>query len=155
MAMAKSATTHERKYMLNAVNANAAMTAANPLSGQPTTKDVQDIFLKIFSTELAHQNPLSPMDNKEWVQQFVQFSSYNQMATLNKQLESLKQMVGFLQAASLVGKQITYSDEVNATQQGIVSGVSQKNGELFVDVGDKKIPFTSISQVKEQKGVQV
>ncbi len=141
--------------MLNAVNANAAMTAANPLSGQPTTKDVQDIFLKIFSTELAHQNPLSPMDNKEWVQQFVQFSSYNQMATLNKQLESLKQMVGFLQAASLVGKQITYSDEVNATQQGIVSGVSQKNGELFVDVGDKKIPFTSISQVKEQKGVQV
>lgn len=140
--------------MIDNINSTKAASATNPLSAQTTPKQAEDIFLKLFSSELTQQNPLSPMDNKEWVEQFVQFSSYNQMATLNRQIESIKQMLGLVQSASLVGKEIVYTNANNIPEQGRVDGIAQKNGELFICVNDKEVAFTDILQVKIEKGEQ-
>ncbi len=44
-------------------------------------------FLKLMMTQLQHQDPLSPMDNKDFIAQMAQFSSVEQMANIAKNTE--------------------------------------------------------------------
>lgn len=47
----------------------------------------QDAFLNLMMTQLAHQDPLSPMDNQEMIAQMAQFSSVEQMGLINENME--------------------------------------------------------------------
>ena len=42
----------------------------------------QDAFLKLLTTQMAHQDPLDPMSNEQFVAQLAQFSSLEQMITM-------------------------------------------------------------------------
>jgi flagellar basal-body rod modification protein FlgD len=70
----------------------------------------KDAFLQLLVTQLQNQDPLQPMDNTEFVAQLAQFSSLEQLTSVNDQLSSVQ--LGLisssnLQAAGLVGKEVT------------------------------------------------
>lgn len=48
-----------------------------------------DNFLKLLTTQLRYQDPLSPLDSNEFVGQLVQFSQVEQSINTNKNLEKL------------------------------------------------------------------
>lgn len=52
---------------------------AKKLKNQEVDKDA---FLKLFMTQLQHQDPLSPMDNKDFIAQMAQFSSVEQLTNI-------------------------------------------------------------------------
>ena len=60
-----------------------AADAAKSLSG------TYDSFLKLLTTQLQHQDPLSPMDSSQFVSQLVQFSEVEQAIATNSNLENL------------------------------------------------------------------
>ena len=49
----------------------------------------QDAFLTLLLTQLAHQDPLNPMDSLEFTSQLSQFSELEQMVGLNDKLDDL------------------------------------------------------------------
>ncbi|WZL74845.1 flagellar hook capping FlgD N-terminal domain-containing protein [Clostridiaceae bacterium 35-E11] len=51
----------------------------------------KDTFLKLLVAQLRHQDPLNPMEDKEFVSQMAQFSSLEQIQNLNK---TMQQMAG-------------------------------------------------------------
>lgn len=66
---------------------------AEPSSGAPSltksTKGMgQDEFLKMLVAQLKNQDPLNPMDGKEMAAQLAQFSTVEQLITMNKSLEA-------------------------------------------------------------------
>src|SRR5690625_5888226 len=46
---------------------------------QPSTELGKDEFLKILITQLQHQDPLNPMDDRDFISQMATFSSLEQM----------------------------------------------------------------------------
>ena len=51
--------------------------------------DTFDAFLTLLTTQLKHQDPLSPMDSNQFVQQLVSFSQVEQSIKTNAQLSDL------------------------------------------------------------------
>ncbi len=49
----------------------------------------KDAFLRLLTTQLANQDPLNPMEDKEFIAQLAQFSSLEQMQNLNKAVGNL------------------------------------------------------------------
>ncbi|PVZ66745.1 flagellar hook assembly protein FlgD [Pelagibaculum spongiae] len=69
----------------------------------------QDAFLKLFTAQLANQDPTDPVKNEAFVAQLAQFSSVENLTAVNNKMDVL---AGFsasnqaLQATSLVGKHV-------------------------------------------------
>ena len=47
-------------------------------------------FLKLLTTQMTHQDPLSPMDDKAFIAQMAQFSALEQLININKTMEEQK-----------------------------------------------------------------
>lgn len=60
----------------------------------------KDDFLKILITQLSHQDPTKPMEDKEFIAQMAQFSSLEQMTNMS---EGFKDVADRLQASQAVG----------------------------------------------------
>lgn len=59
----------------------------------PTKKNSQisekDQFLNILMTQLTHQDPMNPLEDKDFIAQMAQFSSLEQLTNLNTTMEKL------------------------------------------------------------------
>ena len=49
----------------------------------------KDAFLKLLVTQLQNQDPLNPLDDKEFIAQLAQFSSLEQMTNISEGITSL------------------------------------------------------------------
>lgn len=81
----------------------------------------QNQFLQLLVTQMQNQDPINPMDSKEFASQLAQFNSVEQLVNVNKGLESLAQSQKVMRAeftnsmaSSLTGKQVrALSNKVN------------------------------------------
>lgn len=107
----------------------------------------KDDFLNLLVTQLRYQDPLKPMEDKEFIAQMAQFSSLEQMQNMNTSFESVK-------AFSLIGKRIAANIVDEATGEvrmveGDVSAVKMSNGKTFVVVRGEDIPVGKITDVTQ------
>ena len=115
----------------------------------------RDAFLKLLIVQLRNQDPLKPVDDKEFIAQLAQFSSLEQMQNVNKNLELLNQAQAtstFQQGVALIGKTIEAIhpdgeyDEASGTNilTGKVDGVDFRSGQPVLKVGDKLVPLANV-----------
>ncbi len=67
-------------------------------------------FLKLLTAQLRHQDPLSPLDSTQFVEQLASFSSLEQQVRSNTSLESMASMIGDIHAmfaSDWLGKTVT------------------------------------------------
>lgn len=70
----------------------------------------KDAFLKLLVTQLQNQDPLNPLDDKEFIAQLAQFSSLEQMTNISEGIASLTEKTAqqdMLSAVSYIGKEVT------------------------------------------------
>lgn len=109
----------------------------------------KDDFLKILTTQLAHQDPSSPLQDKDFIAQMATFSSLEQMTNLNKAFEKFagNQMSNH---AAIIGKEISWTpDGATAPITGVVKGVSTQDGNYFYIVGNEKVPADYVTEIKQ------
>jgi len=71
---------------------------------EPVKSLGKDEFLKLLITELKHQDPTNPMNDREFISQMSQFSSLEQMLNLNNQVGKLISNLSFNSSFNLLGK---------------------------------------------------
>ena len=72
----------------------------------PTQNLGKDDFLKILITQLSYQDPMSPMEDKEFIAQMAQFSTLEQMTSMAKDFAKLTAIINSTEAASALGKNV-------------------------------------------------
>ena len=86
----------------------------------------KDDFMKILITQLTHQDPTSPMEDKEFIAQMAQFSSLEQITNMNQEFTRMASAMTSGQAYSLLGQNVTVIDGDQAVS-GVVDAVSGRD----------------------------
>ena len=100
----------------------------------------KDAFLSLLVTQMQYQDPLSPMDNTEYLAQLAQYSSLEQMTNVASKLgdvyslvENIDSSVLVGQLSGMIGKDIQWSsDDGKSFYEGKVAGVSVTDGQTSV-----------------------
>lgn len=113
----------------------------------------KDEFLKILMTQLQNQDPLDPMDDKDFIAQMATFSSLEQ--TMNM-AESLEQMVQnqfqspVVQYSHMIGQTVTYEDENEEELTSSVLAISQKEGKALLELAnEEQIAVEDITKIEK------
>ncbi|ETT53668.1 flagellar hook capping FlgD N-terminal domain-containing protein [Paenibacillus sp. FSL P4-0338] len=107
----------------------------------------KDQFLKILITQLQNQDPMQPMEDKEFIAQMAQFSSVEQLMNISTQLTALNQSLGSV--SGLIGKDITWTDaETKLPKSGNVESIVVSSGVQYAVVGKERIALTDITQIQ-------
>ena len=78
-----------------------------------------DDFLNIFLAQLNFQDPLEPVDNREFVAQLAQFSSLELANQTNDNMSGLLDVASVSQSVGLLGKEV----QVNADGGSVIGSV--------------------------------
>ncbi|MFK9090541.1 flagellar hook assembly protein FlgD [Bacillus salipaludis] len=109
----------------------------------------KDDFLRILVTQLAHQDPSSPLQDKDFIAQMATFSSLEQMTNLNTAFGKFARSQ-INQYTAAIGKEISWiPDGAKSPVTGVVNGVSSQDGNYFYLVGDTKVPSYQVTEIKE------
>ncbi|NLZ53281.1 MAG: flagellar hook capping protein [Thermoanaerobacteraceae bacterium] len=109
-----------------------------------TTNLGKDDFLKLLVTQLRYQNPLEPMDNKEYIAQLAQFSSLEQMQNLNLQLANLSAIGTIGKTAKAVVEQ----KEIEGTVKGVTFDKGRVNLIICDADNEIKVPIENVAEIR-------
>jgi flagellar basal-body rod modification protein FlgD len=116
----------------------------------------KDQFLKILITQLRHQDPLQPLEDKEFIAQMAQFTSVEQLTNMNTELKLLRQSLG--SASSLIGKEVAWTtvNEKGETKNGtgVVDSIVVKDGSQFAVVKGEQINLDSVNKISNPEATQ-
>lgn len=99
-------------------------------------------FLQLLVTQLRYQDPMAPMEDKEFIAQMAQFSSLEQMQNLNSSML-------MTQASSMIGKKVSWSDGSTNGLSGKVSAVKLVDGQPRLVIGDTILEMSKVTTVQE------
>jgi flagellar basal-body rod modification protein FlgD len=116
----------------------------NPGATQNNTIDQND-FIKLFLSQLQFQDPLEPVDNREFLAQLAQFSNLEQTRQTSQNTEGLLVMNSSAQALGLLNRKVQVQTgsatpttgmviAVEFTQQGPVLTVKPPTGDALSGV---------------------
>lgn len=97
--------------MMNNVSNVSNSLYASTLNAYRNTSGVldKDAFLRLLVTELKNQNPMEPMNNREFISQMAQFSTLEQMSNLSSSIENFiktESVAMKLNAVGMIGKKV-------------------------------------------------
>lgn len=138
----------------NLANINTTQTTSTNSSSSVTTatNDAlgKDAFLKLLVAELSNQDPLNPMEDREFISQMATFSSLEQMQNMNKTLTGMSEANKF-NAVQYIGKAVAFTagDGEEATQKvAVVNHVwfDPKEGTIL-DTTEGEVPLEKVEGV--------
>ncbi len=105
----------------------------------------KDAFLKLLITQLQYQDPLNPVEDKEFVGQMAQFSALEQMQNLNKTTAKGQAfaMIGRIVEGLKFNEKNGEYDEI----VGKVDSVKVKNGEVYLVIGKQELSVEDVKNV--------
>ena len=132
----------------SAIGATTTTAAAGAASTKPTSQTLgKDDFLKLLTTQLQHQDPLNPMDDKEFIGQMAQFSTLEQITNMSSGMTKLALASQVSGATGLLGRQVSYELDDHTTGEGTVGSVSLLDGAVHLDVDGVDVTPDQIQKI--------
>lgn len=136
---------------------NPADAVPTPLSGM-TTREApqsteanselgQDAFLKLLVAQLKYQDPLNPADGAEFLAQTAQFTMVEKLSDLEAQGQSTVTSQQQMQAAQLVGRQVTYVDSTGNLVEGVVESAEYTPDGQSLTIDGQAVELDNITKV--------
>lgn len=125
-------------------------------NSESQSKVSMDDFLKIMAAEIKNQSPLggegSSGSNTDYISQLAQFTTLDQLSSITENLSLLTLMSQQQYSFSLIGKEVTVSDEDGTQVTGIVDSIQFEKGYAVLKVNDKNYYLGAIVSVSNPEG---
>jgi flagellar basal-body rod modification protein FlgD len=145
---------------LASLGAAGAATPTDEVQDRGVNTD-KEAFLKLLVAQVSQQDPMSPQDSSQYVQQLTQFSTLEQLMSLNKGVETLAlgQMSNNSQEAlRFVGRDVVARGDSMIHNQGDYSEISYEvkgdASEALLTIRDTYGDVVYETDVRSDKGVQ-
>src|SRR6056297_1335885 len=129
---------------------SATNTDVNGIANEVKKELDKDAFFKLLITQLQNQDPLKPMEDKEFIAQMAQFSSLEQMNNMNQNLKQMIDVQRVNQNSSLIGKTVeresVEEDETNLIK-GEVEKISFKDGKTFAHLNNENKDIINVDNI--------
>jgi flagellar basal-body rod modification protein FlgD len=130
---------------VGAITANTSTQVLDPSRQQQLLG--KDAFLQLLVTELSNQDPLNPMEDREYIAQLAQLSTLEQMTTMNSSMETLR----LIQATSFVGKNVEAVALDGSRVTGVVTEVNFTDSEPVLIVNEMPVMLDNVIRVFAQQ----
>ncbi len=138
----------------NALGSTSTSSVANTASNLSKSMNA-DTFMKMFTTELANQNPMSPMDTAQFLNQFSQITQVQSVTELTQSMGKFQNIMSSLlnssnanQGVGLLGKTVNFTDPNGQPASGLVSAMAiAPDGSVKLNVNGAAVDLTSVTQV--------
>ena len=111
----------------------------------------KDEFLRILVTQLQNQDPMQPLQDKDFIAQMAQFSSVEQLMNMSGQMTKFNQNLAV--ASSMIGKEIKWNEYAQTGEllptSGKVDSIIVKDGVQYAQVGAKNIKLDDIISISQ------
>lgn len=107
-----------------------------------------DDFLKILIEQLKSQDPSSPMDSDQLLQQVSQMRALQSNIELSDSLKSLTLNQQLTSAASFLGKEVTASGANNQAVAGKVDRVVVRAGTTMLAIGSQEVELRKVLTIE-------
>jgi flagellar basal-body rod modification protein FlgD len=108
----------------------------------------KDDVLKLLITQLSYQDPMAPMEDKEFIAQMAQFSSLEQMSAMASDFNRLTNLIAGNEATVALGKSVELF-EGDQLVQGTVKSVSRGDAPEIM-VNGNFYPWDKVTRVFEE-----
>lgn len=97
-------------------------------------------FLKLLVTQLQYQDPLKPMEDREFMAQIAQFSTLEQVAEQTRWARLTYSM-------GLIGQTVAFTGADGGVEVGKVEGARIVDGKALLFIGDRELAAEQIQYV--------
>ncbi|WP_206514573.1 flagellar hook assembly protein FlgD [Brevibacillus marinus] len=114
----------------------------------------QNAFMKLLIEQLKQQDPLSPMDNQQFIQQTTMMTMVERLTRIQTLLEeSNSSLLNLPQYEALIGKTATYDlvtvdEETGETSKqvktGTINDVKLVDGKIMFVIGEDVVPRSNV-----------
>src|SRR3954469_21128808 len=126
-----------------------ATTAATGTAASPTNAMNKDTFLKLLVAQLKYQNPMSPTDSTQFLQQTATFTQVeNLQDILTKTTEVLAAQQNN-QATNMLGDKITATGADGKDITGIVTGMRMTAAGPVLKVNGTEVNLSVVTEIDQ------
>jgi len=138
-----------------ALDGNYGDLSSNPLTGGTGNNDLdKDAFLKLLIVQFQYQDPLNPMDDKEFIAQLAQFSALEQSMAINEKMDKViisTDQQTTMAITNYIGKEVSARGLGISKKEGVISQVkyaaTEPLSDCYVNMLDKDGQVVSTIQL--------
>ena len=109
----------------------------------------QDQFLQLLIAQLKNQDPLSPVDNSQFISQLASLNTVQGIQSLNASFAEMLKLQQLTQGVELIGKTVTYRPTGGtADVSGKVDSISVQNNQILLKVGTASVGLDQVTAFK-------
>ena len=133
------------KLGLPSTAATSAAKAKQSLDGTANGLGKDD-FMKLLLAQMGNQDPMKPMEDKEFIAQLAQFNSLEQMQQVNKGIQELATAQQMTEANLLLGRQVQ-AFGAEGVIIGEVRAVTMVSGKPMLRIGTEEVALSDVSRI--------
>lgn len=142
-------------YVTSATSTPPASTSIANITGSTTagtptpqkTLSAQD-FMQLLTVQMQNQDPTTPMDSNQEMQQIVQISSMQNMSTMSTDLSQMTASQTWSLANSYLGRQVTLSNSSGAPITGSITAIDTSGASPQVQVNGTYYPLANVTNIQ-------
>lgn len=127
----------------------SAILGADPTAGAAAERKIfdRDEFLRILMAELENQNPLEPVESREFVGQLAQLQLLDTTTALNDGIQELLEAERLSRASAWLGLEVGGIADGGGPVEGRVDRVLLDGGRIRLGVGEALLAVANVKEI--------